>query len=83
MFCDCILESNYRVLSLHRTKKGAYWKMNQYINNLHNNWNKERLQQGKRYSEEKWFTEISVKPTPLGVRIFNWVELKILNSIEF
>jgi hypothetical protein len=67
LFCDCIYESNYRVISLHRTKKGAYQEMNQYINNLYSEWNEERIQKGKQHSEEKWCTMQSWKITKYSI----------------
>ncbi|PHR23588.1 MAG: hypothetical protein COA36_16790 [Desulfotalea sp.] len=31
-YCDCLYTSQYSIISLHKTKKGAYKAMNKYIN---------------------------------------------------
>lgn len=53
LFCDCIYESSFATMSLHRTKKGAYKAMNKFLNDRFSTELDERIKFGK-FKEYVW-----------------------------
>lgn len=51
LFTDCIYESAYATMSMHRTKKGAYQAMRKFILDGYYSWYNERIIYGKFKSE--------------------------------
>lgn len=55
-FCCDIYESNYVTISTHRTKRGAYKAMKEFITNEYNKWYNNRIMCGK-YKGDKQFED--------------------------
>jgi hypothetical protein len=51
VYTDCIYESAMATLSLHRTKKGAYKAMREFLEIEYANWYNEQILYGK---DRKW-----------------------------
>ncbi len=47
LYCDCVHESSYATLSVHKTKKGAYTAMKQHKVNTYLRWYNDRILYGK------------------------------------
>lgn len=47
VYTDCIYEGAMATLSLHRTKKGAYKAMREFLTNGYMKWYNERIMRGK------------------------------------
>ena len=48
-YCGCIYESAFATISLHRTKKGAYNSMRNYIEKDYAEWRDNGCRYGKQY----------------------------------
>ena len=46
-YCSCIYESAFATISLHRTKKGAYKSMREYIESEYAKWRDDGCRYGK------------------------------------
>lgn len=55
LFCDCIYESSYSTISLHKTKGGAFKAMNRYLNTKFQEELNSRLMYGKLYDHDDYW----------------------------
>jgi len=49
LYCDCIYESGYVTMSIHKTKRGAYKALRNYLEEEYAKWRDNALKRGKPY----------------------------------
>lgn len=56
IYTECTYDSNYRTISVHRTKKGAYNEMRTFLIKQYLDWYNDRITYGK-YAGDRWCGE--------------------------
>lgn len=70
MYCSCIYESSFGLISLHETKRGAYKSMRKHLTNEYNERFEASIQFGKKhYRGSKWLEHQLWKVIKINVEI--------------